>query len=90
MDEIARSLDALEKMLGKGWKQEKGKTDPPAELMALRTAVEAAARKGENVDEIRTQLDALEMKLVGRVLVGTEAGRAAAGRFASREARTSL
>ena len=33
---------------------------PPPELAALRAAVEAAARKGENVDDIRVKLDALE------------------------------
>ena len=69
VDEIAKSLDALDKVLAKGWKPEPGKTDPPAELMALRNAVEGAARKGENVDDIRKQLDAVEMKLVGKVLI---------------------
>lgn len=39
---------------------------PPAELEALRKAVEAAARKGENVDDIRKQLDALEKALTGK------------------------
>jgi hypothetical protein len=69
VDEIAKSLDALDKLLAKGWKPEAGKkTDPPAELTAVRNAVEAAARKGENVDDIRKQLDAVEMKLVGKVL----------------------
>jgi serine protease Do len=70
VDDIAKSLDALDKFLAKGFKPEAGKkTDPPAELMTLRSAVEAAARKGENVDDIRKQLEAVEMKLVGRVLV---------------------
>lgn len=39
---------------------------PPPELAALRQAVEDAARKGENVDEIRKQLDALETALAGK------------------------
>src|SRR6188472_2841431 len=44
VDEIAKSLDALDKLLAKGWKPEAGKkTDPPAELTAVRNAVEAAA-----------------------------------------------
>lgn len=42
---------------------------PPPELAALREAVEAAARKGENVDEVRTQLDALEKALAGKAWV---------------------
>ena len=32
----------------------------PAELVALREAVEAAGRKGENVEGIRRELDAVE------------------------------
>src|SRR5438552_5427813 len=39
---------------------------PPPELAALRKAVEDAARKGENVDEVRKQLDALEKALTGK------------------------
>lgn len=42
---------------------------PPAELMALREAVEEAAKKGENVEEIRKQLDALEKVLAGKAWV---------------------
>ena len=50
----------------------KGKADPnvqvgpPPELAALRAAVEEAAKKGENVDEIRAKLDSLEKALTGR------------------------
>lgn len=39
---------------------------PPPELAALRAAVEDAAKKGENVDEIRAKLDSLEKALTGR------------------------
>jgi len=42
---------------------------PPPELAALRTAVEEAARKGENVDEIRKQLESLEKALAGKAWV---------------------
>jgi len=42
---------------------------PPPELAALRAAVEEAARKGENVDEVRKQLDALEKALAGKAWV---------------------
>ncbi|MDB5307220.1 MAG: mucD 1 [Gemmataceae bacterium] len=42
---------------------------PPPELAALRAAVEEAARKGENVDEIRKQLDSLEKALAGKAWV---------------------
>src|SRR6185437_1179128 len=42
---------------------------PPPELAALRKAVEDAARKGENVDEIRKQLAALEKALSGKAWV---------------------
>src|SRR5258707_1031507 len=42
---------------------------PPPELADLRKAVEEAARKGENVDEIRKQLDALEKALAGKAWV---------------------
>lgn len=46
---------------------------PPPELAALRAAVEAAARKGENVDEVRAKLDALEKALAGRAWVRPKA-----------------
>jgi hypothetical protein len=39
---------------------------PPPELAALRSAVEEAAKKGENVDEIRNKLNALETALAGK------------------------
>lgn len=39
---------------------------PPPELAALRAAVEEAGKKGENVDEIRNKLDALEKALAGK------------------------
>ena len=42
---------------------------PPPELAALREAVEDAAKKGENVEEIRKQLDALEKALAGKAWV---------------------
>jgi hypothetical protein len=42
---------------------------PPPELADLRKAVEEAARKGENVDEIRKQLDSLEKALAGKAWV---------------------
>lgn len=41
----------------------------PPELEALRKAVETAGKKGENVDEIRKQLEALEKALTGRAWV---------------------
>ena len=68
VDEIAKALDAFEKVIAKGLKAEPGRTEPPAELLTLRQAVDGAARKGENVEEIRKQLEAVEMKLLGRVL----------------------
>lgn len=42
---------------------------PPPELAELRKAVEDAARKGENVDEIRKQLESLEKALAGKAWV---------------------
>lgn len=42
---------------------------PPPELAELRKAVEDAARKGENVDEIRKQLEAVEKALAGKAWV---------------------
>lgn len=42
---------------------------PPPELAELRKAVEDAARKGENVEEIRKQLEALEKALAGKAWV---------------------
>ena len=45
---------------------------PPPELQALRDAVEQAARKGENVDEIRKKLEALETALAGKPWVKPE------------------
>lgn len=42
---------------------------PPPELAALRAAVEAAAKKGENVDEVRAKLEALEKALAGKAWV---------------------
>lgn len=41
----------------------------PPELAELRKAVEDAAKKGENVDEIRKQLEALEKALAGKAWV---------------------
>lgn len=43
-----------------------GQVGPPPELAELRAAVEAAAKKGENVDDIRAKLDALEKAMTGR------------------------
>ncbi|MCS7272373.1 MAG: hypothetical protein NZ703_14920, partial [Gemmataceae bacterium] len=71
--EIREALDNLEKALRQ---QLKGPPDrkaekldqPPKELLALREAVEAAARKGENVDAIRKELEAVERRLIGRTL----------------------
>lgn len=42
---------------------------PPPELAELRKAVEDAARKGENVEEIRKHLEALEKALAGKAWV---------------------
>jgi hypothetical protein len=42
---------------------------PPPELAELRKAVEEAAKKGENVDEIRKHLEALEKALAGKAWV---------------------
>src|SRR5262249_11401196 len=67
-DEVAKALDAVAKMLAKGWTAPKPDEAPPAEMTALREAVEAAARKGENVDAVRDELDAVEKALLGRVL----------------------
>lgn len=47
---------------------------PPPELAELRKAVEDAARKGENVEEIRKQLDALEKALAGKPWVKPKPG----------------
>ena len=68
VDEIRKALDALEKVLAKGWTAPKpGTTTPtPAELMALRQAVEAAAKKGEKVEVIARELEVVEKLLVGR------------------------
>lgn len=41
----------------------------PPELAELRKAVEEAAKKGENVEEIRKQLESLEKALVGKAWV---------------------
>lgn len=68
VDEVAKALDAVAKLLAKGWTAPKPEEAPPAELTALREAVEAAARKGENVDAVRDELDAVEKALLGRVL----------------------
>jgi hypothetical protein len=51
---------------------------PPPELAALRAAVEGAARKGENVDDIRAKLDALEKALAGKAWVPPRDGDAPA------------
>jgi formylglycine-generating enzyme required for sulfatase activity len=54
--------------------QQKAPIGPPPELAQLRNAVEAAARKGENVDEIRKHLESLELALAAKpakfVLIG--------------------
>lgn len=42
---------------------------PPPELAALRKAIEEAAKKGENVDDIRAHMDKLEKAMVGRAWV---------------------
>jgi hypothetical protein len=49
------------------------KVGPPPELARLRKAVDEAARKGENVDEIRKELEALEKAFVGRAWVAAPA-----------------
>ncbi|MFO0796855.1 MAG: PDZ domain-containing protein [Gemmataceae bacterium] len=49
---------------------------PPPELAALREAVEAAAKKGENVDDVRAKLDALEKALAGKAWVRPREGDA--------------
>src|SRR5207244_13605426 len=41
----------------------------PPELTALRDAVEMAAKKGENVQAVRKELDAVEKALTGRSYV---------------------
>lgn len=46
---------------------------PPPELAALRAAVEAAAKKGENVDDVRAKLEALEKALAGKAWVRPKA-----------------
>ena len=46
---------------------------PPPELAALREAVERAAKKGENVEEVRKSLDALEKALAGQAWVRPKA-----------------
>ncbi|HYH64972.1 MAG TPA: PDZ domain-containing protein [Urbifossiella sp.] len=51
---------------------------PPPELAALRAAVEAAAKKGENVDDVRAKLDALEKTLAGKAWVRPRDGDAPA------------
>lgn len=51
---------------------------PPPELAALRAAVEAAAKKGENVDDVRAKLEALEKALAGKAWVRPKAAPDAA------------
>ena len=51
------------------YKPEDVQVGAPPELESLRKAVENAGKKGENVDEIRKHLDALEKALTGRAWV---------------------
>lgn len=67
VDEVARALAALEKVLVGGWKPKERDQNGPPELQAVRQAAEAAGRKGENVEEIIKQLEVVEKKLTGRV-----------------------
>jgi hypothetical protein len=68
VDEIRKALDALDKLLTKGWTAPKpGETIPaPVELAALREAVEAAAKKGENVEAISKELEVIEKAMTGK------------------------
>ena len=52
-----------------GFDPKEVRVGPPPELSELRKAVEDAARKGENVDEIRKQLESLEKALAGKAWV---------------------
>jgi len=54
------------------FKPEDVRVGAPPELATLRKAVEAAAKKGENVDEIRKQLAELEKALTGKAWVKPE------------------
>ena len=65
-DKPAKTEDkkADEKKLG--FDPKEVRVGPPPELAALRSAVEEAGRKGENVDEIRKKLDDLEKALAGK------------------------
>ncbi len=51
------------------FKPEDVRVGAPPELEALRKAVEEAGKKGENVDEVRKQLEALETALAGKAWV---------------------
>lgn len=55
------------------FKPEDVQIGPPPELEALRKAVENAGKKGENVEEIRKHLEALEKALTGRAWVRPQA-----------------
>jgi hypothetical protein len=67
VDEVAKALGSLAKAL-KGFTPPKPEATPTPlpELVALRDAVEAAGKKGENVDAIRAELDGVERALTGK------------------------
>lgn len=61
--EVRKALDAFSKALPSA----KPGVVPP-ELQALRDAVDAAARKGERVEELSTELKVVELAVAGRTL----------------------
>ncbi|WP_439629826.1 PDZ domain-containing protein [Gemmata sp.] len=67
--EVTTALAALDQLLARGWTYPPPGTavPPPRELVALRVAVETAARKGEAVEGVVRELEALEKELTGRV-----------------------
>lgn len=69
LTEVESALAALERLLARGWTYPPPGTAsvPPRELVALRVAVDTAARKGEAVEGVVRELEALEKELTGRV-----------------------
>jgi len=67
--QVAKALDVLEKRVAKGWAfPAQGRTvTPPAELLAVREAIEMAKCKGENADGILKELELVEKSMTGQV-----------------------
>ncbi|HVL14452.1 MAG TPA: hypothetical protein VM529_17905 [Gemmata sp.] len=63
--EVVLALDALERSLAKGFAPRPGGA-APAELKALRDAVETAGARGEKVDGVRAEHDRVEVAMTGK------------------------